>query len=620
MGSETEVLYVKLGKKSLEATQPNALVDNLANLDYGKHVSLKAQITYLNLLTEIEEDHRLEGLHQKDHLLEGFNKMFGIMFSNTPITSSPRDSVDREQFYKKLSNGYQFMGELIGEELHKGSLAKPEVYACLDAIGDGGHACAGRWQQVLDELSIGFSDKINEKLGLPPIHQDRFDREIQNLFYQSKTVAANKLSEAFVNETLSDISSGNKLHYTAFFKRFLNKNLNLNLPINMEEDSFLESHLISLNHSAVAFYRKRGFTSQTLETFTDLFQDKIMKDEFFYNTYMDYSKRFFDHCPYKEKYEDVVEFLSKEIFDGFSKKVKEPALNHFLCSKGYLDKFNKLIEIEPFVDLLLKNLQYKKLKSFLFGLSNETLEKDDVKELLNKKNEQGHTLLIYAIQESTPSFACFLLEKGANPNLKSENGTPPLLYATSSEKNDVAKMILQKGGDVNGRNFYENTALIFASDQGNLHLANHLIEKKADVNLVNFEGNSALMYATIKGHLEIVKFLIAHHANVDIQNKRGESALMMASEVGNQEMVKILLDHGASIHISDRTHNTPLSLAEKGNHTFVVQLLKEKQKTLTAEKNQISSSENPKKRSEDFQDLRMTRSMKKRTFSNIDFH
>jgi ankyrin repeat protein len=621
MGTLIKFPYIKLGEKVLKARPSNSFLDNLNNLNYGNHPSLKAQITYLTLLSQIDGNSSFEGLQSKEHLHEGINKMFGIMYSNTPITSSPRDQKDRSLFYKKLATGYQFLGEIIQEELQKGSLDKQNLYSCLDTVGDGGHACAGRWQQVLEQMSFVFRDQINEKLGVQPEPSDKLDQELQNLLYESKMITVNKLSEEFVDKHLSQISTGNKLHYTSFFKRFANENLHLNLSINMENDSFLESELTFLKNEAFNFLKEKNLFNKLLENLRPQFQDKIFKDANFYDSFVEFAKGLFNKNSKTNSDEDVVDYLSTKIFEGFTKNVKKTSLIRTLLLKGYLEKFETTLDISEVVKNSFKNNDYEKLESILRKLPVHLWENEDVKNIFTLKNDIGHTLLISSLQHSIPSLTNFLLEKGADPNEKSENGTPPILYAVMHKNLEFTNILIQKGADLNAKNFYDNTALIFAANHSNFELANLLLQNKADVDTVNFEGNSPLIYATFQKNKEMVKLLVENHANINLQNKKGESALLLASNQGNTEMVKLLLEHGANMDLKDLKGYSPLSVAATLNHYEVVNLLEEKQKTLIEQKQESSSSnENKKKRSSEYSYIRILPSKKINHIGNRDLN
>jgi ankyrin repeat protein len=619
--TKAETTHYNLGKIAIQSKPHESMMNRLDQLDYGKNVSIKAQITFLELLSTLETpSNPAEGLHTKEHLQQGLNKMFHTLYANTPITSAPSNSTDRAHFYQKISNGYQFIGELMKEEVQKGELDQHAVYSCLDAIGDGGHYCAGRWRNVLEELFHGFSDKINEKMGYEPVEKDRFDLELQNLFYQSKIIVGNKMADQFVHQNFIHLLEDNKLHYTNFFKRHLNESLHHTLPVSMEEDSFLSSNLEPLKTLANQFLHQSNLGYQIIQSFRHLFQEKINTDHEFRNLYIDSAKQFFYKNVHPMNDRDVSDYLSQEIFEGFTNQVNRNGLYDVLIHKGFIEKFQKSIEVEKAVDHFINQGSFKSLEKFLADLPPDAWKNDDVKEVVNRTTPNGHTLLIHSILSSSFSFTAFLLEKGADPNLKLDHGTPPLIHATFGGHTDVARMLLEKGADIESHNRFGNTPLIVACMASRLDLVTLLLEKKADVNAVNQEGISPLIYSTAFKNKALTKLLFQKGANINIQNPLGHTPLMLAITLQDKDMVTTLLDLGANIFLEDKEGKSAIKIAKLMGNEELLNLLKEREKTHQDSLIDAPSSSNvTKKRALDLWKQK-PRSSKYLSPENMDFH
>jgi ankyrin repeat protein len=578
-----EVVQYSLGVNALNATKVTDFLNRLDTLSYGEEVSLKAHALYLRLLGHLEVGEGPSFLHSKQHIHQGLNKMFEIMYNNTPITSSPSDANDRALFFKKLSNGFQFLGEILEEAFSSGHLDKNQFYSCLDMIGDGGHACASRWRQVLEELSEGFSNSIDKRFGTLSKPKDPLDSKLEDLFYNAKIKFANQFSDRFVHHELSNISEGNRLHYSTFYKRFLNEALHLKLPIGMEEDPFLERELSHLKTLAVNFSKREKIGSALVSVFQSLFQEKIDSDADFRNLYINFAQRVFLQSDFKKKYADVSDFLANEIFEGFTHNVSNSSLMKILALKGFLKKEIKKFDLQDIVEPLLKAHQYKTIEKILKQIYEHEWEKEDVKAILNRKNPKGQPLIILAIQNSMVSFHDFLLEKGADPNLRSDSGSLPILYAAIKEEPHMLKQLIAHGANVNETNVHKNTALLLSCYMSFHENVKCLVQNNADVNLVNLYGYTPLMVSTLKQNNETVEYLLQNGADPNIKNKLGQTALMFSALKGDVESTKSLLKNGALVSIPDVYGNTALFLALSQNQGAVIPIL---QNALKLEKKQ----------------------------------
>ncbi|GAA0476255.1 hypothetical protein GCM10009096_17520 [Parasphingorhabdus litoris] len=109
----------------------------------------------------------------------------------------------------------------------------------------------------------------------------------------------------------------------------------------------------------------------------------------------------------------------------------------------------------------------------------------------------GETALHIVIARRDATWAGFLLQKGANPNLRDKQGTTPLLLATRLRFIEGARILLAKNADVNQTNNRGETALIRAVQLRDSEMTRLLLKNGADPDRPDtLAGLSARDYAT----------------------------------------------------------------------------------------------------------------------------
>ncbi len=131
---------------------------------------------------------------------------------------------------------------------------------------------------------------------------------------------------------------------------------------------------------------------------------------------------------------------------------------------------------------------------------------------LNMRDDKGRTALIYAIRDSNPKLALYILGKGADFNLKDDKGWE---------------------------------ALHWSVDQSEKLVRDYLLKNGADVNALSIEGDTPILVAA-KGYDDsCIKVLHTHGGNLNHHNQAGYSAMMIAYELQDYYTVQVLLKLGA---------------------------------------------------------------------------
>ncbi|KAK8127007.1 uncharacterized protein PG998_002766 [Apiospora kogelbergensis] len=138
------------------------------------------------------------------------------------------------------------------------------------------------------------------------------------------------------------------------------------------------------------------------------------------------------------------------------------------------------------------------------GAGLEMLQEEDLGLLLGEM-----------IRHGCFSFACAVIEQGANVNWVGEYGSTPLMKACQSSMCPLwfIRYLLERNADIQSQTPYGYTAMHAAAESGNLSLATLLIEKDADVNSTYYAWTDGPKYnpldsAVDQKRLDMVKLLL----------------------------------------------------------------------------------------------------------------
>lgn len=226
---------------------------------------------------------------------------------------------------------------------------------------------------------------------------------------------------------------------------------------------------------------------------------------------------------------------------------------------------------------------------------------------INQVDADNTTALVVSIMNKKYTYAKYLLEHGANPNLADVRGRAAL-YAAIDMRNedysalpahkeddplpsfDLIQALLDHGANVNaqltknlpGRSGMDagdtsldagTTPLMRAARAGDSAVMRALIAKGADPKLTTKDGSNALEFAAGIGYrdknttgteaeaLEALKFAMTLGLDINAANNRGETALHGAALRGADTIVQYLVDHGANLNAKSKAGFTPLDVA-----------------------------------------------------------
>lgn len=232
---------------------------------------------------------------------------------------------------------------------------------------------------------------------------------------------------------------------------------------------------------------------------------------------------------------------------------------------------------------------------------------------IDQTDVDGTNALVVSIMNKKYTFAKFLLDRGANPNLADVKGRAAL-YAAIDMRNedysalpnrkeddpmpslDLVKALLDHGANPNlqltrnlpGRSGMDSgdttldegtTPLMRAARSGDAASMRALLQKGANPKLTTKEGNTALMFAAGVGYrdkntrgtdaeaLEALKVAVDAGLDLSQANTRGETALHGAAGRGADSVVQFLVEHGAKLDTKTKQGLTALDFA-MGKNVF----------------------------------------------------
>lgn len=106
----------------------------------------------------------------------------------------------------------------------------------------------------------------------------------------------------------------------------------------------------------------------------------------------------------------------------------------------------------------LEDRAFNKSNFMLIKLIEEIFKTND----LNSHDNNGWTLLHYAVYDEDYELVELLLKNGVNINLQINRGMTPLILATRYENEEIIKLLLSYGADVNIKDNKEKTAFDYA--------------------------------------------------------------------------------------------------------------------------------------------------------------
>ncbi len=180
---------------------------------------------------------------------------------------------------------------------------------------------------------------------------------------------------------------------------------------------------------------------------------------------------------------------------------------------------------------------------------------EEYPELAKEVDDDGITLLQYAVKSGKAPAVEALLKSGADIAITDNNGATPLHAAAQAGSLDIVKMLIEHKADLTALDKSKQTPLILAALNGHSKVAGLLIEN-------GVTSGGKLIDAVISADEEKIKSLLDDKTEITRQDEvTGGTALHWAARAGNTALCKTLLGKEASVESTDNDRNTPLHYA-----------------------------------------------------------
>jgi ankyrin repeat protein len=240
---------------------------------------------------------------------------------------------------------------------------------------------------------------------------------------------------------------------------------------------------------------------------------------------------------------------------------------------------------------------------------------------INAQDEQGNSLLHYAIVHENPNIVRLLLARGAN--LEAVDiiwKRTPLLFALARElpthiqaqygtfDPTIINLLLDFGANVNAQDKTKKTALHYAVQKNLIEIVKRLIQLGADVDIKDKSGKSPIDYATTDEMRQLFKNIAIRsfkeaqralkpmlHPGIEtilhqhiVESVSAIDAIKKAIREGNKQALEKLIGTVekpllANINQADETGYTPLHMAVLENRPEMVSMLLDRGANLQAQ-------------------------------------
>lgn len=156
----------------------------------------------------------------------------------------------------------------------------------------------------------------------------------------------------------------------------------------------------------------------------------------------------------------------------------------------------------------------------------------------NLRDQDGNTVLHYAVEKGDKEIIQLLLSKGESPNIINTNSYTPFHRAVEKSDTDIVISLLEAGAASNIPDKNRGIPIMYAIENQDLRMFNILVDNLFDPDLKELDtGRTALLLAAEERNKEMVLKLLEKGADPNIQDKEGNTARSIAPELFRDELI-----------------------------------------------------------------------------------
>jgi len=195
--------------------------------------------------------------------------------------------------------------------------------------------------------------------------------------------------------------------------------------------------------------------------------------------------------------------------------------------------------------------------------------------VVDGRDDQGRTALMYAVLREYANMVGLLLRAGARFDVVDNEGKAPLHLAMVSFDVGICNLLLDAGADIDQVDGNGKTALMHAAVAGNERAIVYLMKRGANASVRHrIDGGTALTDAFFAGKVNAAKALIAAGADVHFTGTGGMTPLMYAAALGDSSLVALILSKKADPTVVDHFGQSAADHAASAGHEDIAAWLR----------------------------------------------
>ncbi|KAF5296332.1 hypothetical protein FQA39_LY12549 [Lamprigera yunnana] len=176
---------------------------------------------------------------------------------------------------------------------------------------------------------------------------------------------------------------------------------------------------------------------------------------------------------------------------------------------------------------------------------------------IDKRDDNGLTPLLQAIENEHSHLAALLIKKGANVHLTDDVGTSAVYFSVRKNYKRLLTRLFVEGADINKCTNDGDVPLLCALKNSSYIISKTLISFGADVNCTDSNGWSPL-HTAIMFQTSLIDALLRNGADAFLETRDGQSCLHFAAQIGCIQLTTQFVNLGLDVNKITNEGNTPL--------------------------------------------------------------